>query len=67
MVRSSAHAHVTHRCGDCGHEVAKWVGRCPECQSWGSVAAAGTRSVTAVASVGAPSAPARPISQIDLH
>ncbi|MGB8254186.1 MAG: DNA repair protein RadA, partial [Pseudonocardiaceae bacterium] len=56
MVRSSAHAHVTHRCGDCGHEVAKWVGRCPECQSWGSVAAAGARPVTAVASVGAPSA-----------
>ncbi|MBA2471145.1 MAG: hypothetical protein H0V41_02475, partial [Pseudonocardiales bacterium] len=39
MVRSSAgpsgNTHVTHRCGDCGHEVAKWVGRCPECQSWG--------------------------------
>ena len=41
QVRASAHAHVTYRCGDCGHEVAKWVGRCPECQSWGSVAAAG--------------------------
>jgi DNA repair protein RadA/Sms len=63
MVRSAAHAH---RCGDCGHEVAKWVGRCPECQTWGSVAAAGPRPVTAIAAA-APSAPARPISQIDLH
>ncbi|MDT7594693.1 MAG: hypothetical protein QOJ06_239 [Pseudonocardiales bacterium] len=61
MVRSSAN---THRCGDCGHEVAKWVGRCPECQTWGSVAAAGSRPVTAVA---APLNPARPISQVDLH
>ena len=63
MVRSSAN---TYRCGDCGHDVAKWVGRCPECQTWGSVAAAGSRPVTAVA-VATPSTPARPISQIDLH
>ncbi|MGB9281426.1 MAG: DNA repair protein RadA [Pseudonocardiaceae bacterium] len=63
MVRSAAHPH---RCGDCGHEVAKWVGRCPECQSWGSVAAEGPRPVTAIATA-APSTPARPISQIDLH
>src|SRR6476661_3442719 len=63
VVRASAN---TYRCGECGHEVAKWVGRCPECQSWGSVAAAGSRPVTAV--VGAtPSNPARPISQVDLH
>lgn len=57
---------TVHRCADCGHEVAKWVGRCPECQSWGSVAAAGPRPVTTVAA-GAPTAPARPISQVDLH
>ncbi|MFL6150211.1 MAG: DNA repair protein RadA [Pseudonocardiaceae bacterium] len=62
-MRSSAN---TYRCGDCGHDVAKWVGRCPECQTWGSVAAAGSRPVTAVA-VATPSTPARPISQIDLH
>ena len=60
-MRSSAN---TYRCGDCGHEVAKWVGRCPECQTWGSVAAAGSRPVTAVA---APLNPACPISQVDLH
>ncbi|MDT7668151.1 MAG: hypothetical protein QOC74_934, partial [Pseudonocardiales bacterium] len=28
---------ATHRCTECGHQVAKWVGRCPECQSWGSI------------------------------
>ncbi|MGH3909490.1 MAG: AAA family ATPase, partial [Pseudonocardiaceae bacterium] len=69
MVRSPGNARAarpTHRCTECGHEVAKWVGRCPECQAWGSIAAAGTRPVTRVAAA-APSAPARPISQVDLQ
>lgn len=25
------------RCGACGHQVAKWVGRCPDCGDWGSI------------------------------
>jgi DNA repair protein RadA/Sms len=65
MSRSVATSRATHRCADCGHEVAKWVGRCPECQAWGSVAPAGPPPVLALAP-GAPSAPARPISQVDL-
>jgi DNA repair protein RadA/Sms len=64
MVRSAANGRATHRCGDCGYEVAKWVGRCPECRTWGSVTTAGPRPVTVA---GVPSAPARPISQVDLH
>ncbi|MGH3932327.1 MAG: AAA family ATPase, partial [Pseudonocardiaceae bacterium] len=64
MAKSPVKARPTHRCTECGHEVAKWVGRCPECQSWGSVAAA--RPVTRVAP-SVPSAPARPISQVDLQ
>ncbi|HEY2766596.1 MAG TPA: DNA repair protein RadA [Pseudonocardiaceae bacterium] len=59
-------ARPTHRCAECGHEVAKWVGRCPECHAWGSVAAVGGRAVERVAA-GAPSTPARPISQVDLQ
>jgi DNA repair protein RadA/Sms len=54
------------RCVECGHEVAKWVGRCPECHAWGSVVAAGPRSAPTVAA-GIPSAAACPISQVDLH
>jgi DNA repair protein RadA/Sms len=46
--------------------LAKWVGRCPECHSWGSVVAASPRPAPVV-SAGAPSAPAQPISQVDLH
>ena len=29
-----------YRCSECGWETAKWVGRCGECQAWGSVAEA---------------------------
>ena len=31
------------RCTECGWETAKWVGRCGECQAWGSVAEAAAR------------------------
>src|ERR1700716_2565653 len=51
----------THRCSECGYASAKWVGRCPECQAWGSLAesgvpASGLRAVSA----GRVTAPARP-------
>jgi DNA repair protein RadA/Sms len=57
---------VSYRCGDCGLEVAKWVGRCPECQAWGTVEARGPGG-TALARVAAatPPQPARPIVEID--
>ncbi|MBV9141628.1 MAG: DNA repair protein RadA [Pseudonocardiales bacterium] len=66
MGKPAVNDRVIHRCGDCGHEVAKWVGRCPECHTWGSVSARRPPPVTALAP-GAPSAPARPICQVDLH
>jgi DNA repair protein RadA/Sms len=28
---------VGHRCTECGAEAARWLGRCPECGSWGTV------------------------------
>jgi DNA repair protein RadA/Sms len=36
---SSKAAKVTspYHCNECGWETAKWVGRCGECQAWGSV------------------------------
>ena len=54
-----------YRCAECGWTTAKWVGRCGECQAWGTVdevqAAAGPRTV-GVARV---AAPAQPIGQVD--
>jgi DNA repair protein RadA/Sms len=60
----SSRPRTVHRCTECGWETAKWVGRCGECQAWGTVeevapAAAGT---TAVA--GPVSAPAVPIGEV---
>ncbi|KAB2808220.1 DNA repair protein RadA [Pimelobacter simplex] len=56
----------TYRCGECGWTTAKWVGRCGECQAWGSVsevavAAAGVSSRTAAAPV---TTAAVPIAQV---
>ncbi len=52
-------------CSECGHEVVKWVGRCPECQAWGTIVERGTPSgFTHRASAIAPATPARPITEI---
>jgi DNA repair protein RadA/Sms len=58
-----------HRCTECGHQAAQWVGRCPSCQAWGSLEAAapvptagGRKRIVA----GAPSAPARRIADVAL-
>ncbi|MBK1785246.1 DNA repair protein RadA [Prauserella cavernicola] len=65
MVKKAA---STYRCAECGFEVAKWVGRCPECQAWGTIEQRGdTRPPIARVAAGAPSAPARPISDVDIE
>ena len=50
----------------------RWVGRCPECQAWGSVAEAGAapvglRPLAGAVTAGAVTAPARPIAEIDVE
>ncbi|MFF5990841.1 DNA repair protein RadA [Prauserella flavalba] len=58
----------SYRCAECGLEVAKWVGRCPECQAWGTIEERGdTRPPIARVAAGAPSAPARPIADVDVE
>lgn len=62
-----------YRCSECGHDVAKWVGRCPECQAWGTISerAGTTRSAALSALSAAPAAtatnPARPIVDVDVE
>jgi DNA repair protein RadA/Sms len=52
------------RCSECGWATAKWVGRCGECQAWGSVGEVGAVAArtTAAARV---ERPALPIGQVD--
>ena len=54
------------RCDECGNEVAKWLGRCPECQAWGSVEEIGVPKPRTV-KAGPDSAPARPIDHHAVH
>src|SRR5689334_9357673 len=53
-----------YRCAECGWQTAKWVGRCGECQAWGTVEEETAPAGARVASAGAVSAPAVPIGQI---
>ncbi|HYN75550.1 MAG TPA: DNA repair protein RadA [Candidatus Limnocylindria bacterium] len=55
---------VTLRCSECGWQTTKWVGRCGECQAWGTVAEpAGTPGRTTEA--GPVTEPARRIHEVD--
>src|SRR5688500_2608431 len=63
MSTKTARVRSSYRCSECGWEAAKWVGRCGECQAWGSVAEAA--APTSAAAAGPVSAPAIPIGQVD--
>jgi DNA repair protein RadA/Sms len=57
-------AKPSHACTECGWRSTRWVGRCGECQTWGSVVAEGAPKLRQVA----PSAPlskAVPIGMIN--
>lgn len=54
-----------YRCAECGIEVPKWLGRCPECQAWGTIEERGAAApVSTKVAAGAPSSPARSITAI---
>lgn len=57
-----------YQCADCGHAAPRWLGRCPECQAWGTVVEVGVSptGLRAVAA-GPVSAPARPIGDVDVE
>src|SRR3954469_21437270 len=62
--RTTTRRAAGFRCSECGWSAVKWVGRCGECQAWGSVTEVGeaparTTAATAVT-------PAPPIGEVDL-
>jgi DNA repair protein RadA/Sms len=63
VATSRSRATPAYRCTSCGWTTAKWVGRCGECQEWGSVAEIGAPKLREV-SVGPVTAPAVPIGQV---
>ncbi|MGZ4542679.1 MAG: AAA family ATPase, partial [Mycobacteriaceae bacterium] len=68
-----AKSRTSFRCTQCTHLVAKWVGRCPECGEWGSIAEAPVLTAATPGLNGAaratqtPLAPALPMTQVDVH
>ena len=59
-------AKTTFRCTECGWSTLKWVGRCGECQAWGTVDEAGPPAPTSVAPAPV-SSRARPITEISVE
>ena len=57
MGRTNLRTRPLHRCAECGWETAKWVGRCAECQAWGSVAEAAAAAPAMLSPVTAAAVP----------
>jgi DNA repair protein RadA/Sms len=66
MPRTATRERPAYRCAECGWTTAKWVGRCGECQAWGTVEDAAS-PVVRTTRAGPVSAAARPIAQVDVE
>jgi DNA repair protein RadA/Sms len=62
----SKSARPAYHCSECGWTSAKWVGRCGECQAWGSVAEAAPRPTSRTGAAPVTSA-AVPIAQVSVE
>jgi len=52
-----------YQCGECGWTTARWIGRCGECQAWGTVVEVGVPKAARV-TAGPVTTPATPIAQV---
>ena len=66
MAKNPTPAKDPFRCVECGWSTTKWVGRCGECQTWGSVEEiSAPKKLSLVA--GAVSSAAQPIGEVNLE
>lgn len=63
--RKTSKTANTYRCTECGWTTAKWVGRCGQCQQWGTVEEMGGSIVAKTTAASSVQSPAKPIAQID--
>ncbi|MBZ4018200.1 DNA repair protein RadA [Streptomyces purpurogeneiscleroticus] len=63
--KSPAKDRPSYRCTECGWTTAKWLGRCPECQAWGTVEEAGGSPAVRTTAPGRVTTAALPIGQVD--
>jgi DNA repair protein RadA/Sms len=67
MAKTSSRDRPAYRCAECGYATPKWVGRCPECQAWGTFDIPGGGARLRTVSAGPVTAPARPIREVDVE
>ena len=60
---SAKAAKSPFHCTECGWTTVRWIGRCGECQAWGTVVEQGAPKLARLAAV-APASAATPISQV---
>ncbi len=65
MAKAAIRERPAFRCAECGWTTGKWVGRCGQCQAWGSVEDA-TAPRVRTTTAGAVSSPALPIGHVDV-
>jgi DNA repair protein RadA/Sms len=68
VTKAGSKVRSQHRCSECHHVTAKWVGRCPDCGSWGTVDEVAVLTPASATSTGravVPASPAVPISSIN--
>ncbi|MBB5939438.1 DNA repair protein RadA [Streptomyces zagrosensis] len=63
--RSSAKDRPSYRCSECGWTTVKWLGRCPECHAWGTIAEFGAAPAVRTTAPGRVTSAAVPIGQVD--
>ncbi|MDI3329896.1 MAG: DNA repair protein RadA [Micrococcus sp.] len=54
-----------YRCSECGWTTVKWVGRCGECQAWGTVTETGADATSGRTPAATVAVPAVPIGDVD--
>ncbi len=60
-----ARSTTTHRCTECGWTTNRWVGRCGQCQAWGSLAEASSAAPTRSTTSTRPAQPAQRITEVN--
>ncbi|ARH92551.1 MULTISPECIES: DNA repair protein RadA [Streptomyces] len=63
--KSPGKERPSYRCTECGWTTAKWLGRCPECQAWGTVEEFGGTPAVRTTAPGRVTTAAVPIGQVD--
>ncbi len=57
---------ISYVCQQCGKESPKWLGRCPECQTWNTMVETTITRTPSTSKVAVRGAPARQLSRIEL-